>query len=125
MDIDLDTFVNYMRAHATGPKHAKTRRTIERELFAGDPHAERHVRVLANQANQAGIPIASCNEGYFYAETFEDFEPMLSRLRHQRDEMHNRILAVERLRGGMLVTRDMVDEQTTQFVRHMERSFRG
>lgn len=97
---DMELFVNYLRVHARGPKNAKTRRQVEVALFAAQPYAaERLVRQLANQANQQGIPVASCNEGYFYAETWADFEPMLGRLRHQRDEMHNRIMAIERLRA--------------------------
>ena len=98
MSVDMERFIEYLKAHANGPECAKTRRTIEQALYPGDGHADRNIRDLANQANTLGLPVATCNEGYFWADGWQDFEPMLSRLRHQRDAMHNRIMAVERLR---------------------------
>lgn len=104
---DVTTLVQYLQDHARGRQCAKTRRAIEKAIAPEAPagFAERMIRAIAHEANEQGIPVVSCDAGYFMAESFEDFEPMLARLRHQRDAMHDRVLAVERLRARIFPTR--------------------
>lgn len=99
-DQDISTLVEYLKKHARGPKYAKTRRQLEFLFVPDNPGVvDRLIRLVANEANQRGIPIATSQDGYFYADSYADFEPMLGRLRKQRDSMHDRIMAIERLRS--------------------------
>jgi hypothetical protein len=93
-DEEISRFVEHLK-HWSSATRPRTARAMESEY--GWP--ERACREWANKSNERGEPIASGNDGYFYATAFEDFDPMLSRLRHQRDKMHERILAIERLRA--------------------------
>lgn len=94
----LQLVADYLKRYAFGPANAKTQKVIGMSLPELGVDCERTLRAIANQAPDHDLPIVSGNDGYYWATCFQDFEPMLSRLRHQRDAMHNRILAVERMR---------------------------
>ena len=97
-DADYQRVIAYLQEHASGSKNAKTRRQIEPLLYVRTELAERLIRKIGALANERGVPVAAGNDGYFIAQSFEEFEPMLKRMRHQRDAMHERVQNVERLR---------------------------
>ena len=98
---DYQAIVSWLMMFAVGPEHTKTRAQIE-VAFAYPPGGlDRAMRRIIGIANSHGVPLASSDDGYFVATAREHFEPMLARLRHQRDTLHNRVLTIERLRANL------------------------
>lgn len=97
-EADYNAVIDYLKINALGLKNAKRRKQLEHLVRVSPAMADRLIRKIAQMANQRGVPVASGNDGYFYAETFLEFDDGLHRMRSQRDEMHKRIQTIERLR---------------------------
>lgn len=100
-EADYLAVVNYLQAHARGAKNAKRRKELEPLVHVHVSAADRVIRKIGSLANERGVPVATGNNGYFIALSYEEFEDGLSRMKSQRDEMHKRIMRVERLRATL------------------------
>ena len=100
---NANAIINYLLANADGPANARTRSRIEAALGI---KCERELRIIANEIAPArNIALCSSDLGYYIARRREDFDPMLSRLGSQINEMRDRTIRAEALRDRLFPAR--------------------
>jgi hypothetical protein len=65
------------------------------------PSADRVLREILATAPEYGIPLVSCNDGYYVATCAEDIEACIRDLRSRAGEMWRRIQALEALQPAV------------------------
>lgn len=67
-------------------------------ISPGQPSRERKFRAVIAEAPRYGIPLVSCNDGYYIAITRSDFDRQIADLNARARQLHERIAAIEELR---------------------------
>lgn len=88
----MERVVNYIRNHAT-----KDLPVTNREISSVLNIAESQVRTKINKARSNGIPICSCDKGYWYSEDKADILQTIESLMH-------RTISVEKAVSGLIST---------------------
>ena len=72
----MTTFENYMQNEHTGRENAIKSKALER-IFRCKGKEIRH---MVNELRCLGVPICSCNQGYFYSTNASDIRDTISHL---------------------------------------------
>ena len=74
---EKDPIAAHLKADCCGEAHAVTSRELETAFDIRGPDLRRRI----NQLRGAGVPICSCDKGYYFAETEEELSHTIRQLR--------------------------------------------
>ena len=89
MDLD-DPIAKYLKAYHTGEAQAVTSRELETVFHIRGPC----LRKAVNRLRGDGVPVCSCDNGYYYAETEEE-------LAHTIHQLNSRIKKIAQAKRGL------------------------
>lgn len=98
---DVDAVVEELqRLDATAPGRAVARRHLQLHW------SDRRLRSVVSKAPGMGVPLLSCNEGYFVATSPHDYDICVADLLSRIDELRIRARAIARLKTRFILERD-------------------
>lgn len=86
-----EALCQYVKSVCTGKQHAKSSRRIEKDLgISGN-----ELRKAVHQLRCNGVPIASCDAGYFYAKNASEIYHSIRQLQKMRSGLDTAIRGLE------------------------------
>ena len=83
--------LNYLQLFCSGKKHSKKSRQIEQALRISKTELRRRI----NRMRQKGIPIASSQDGYYYARTAGEVYATIRQLKTMEARLQSAISGLE------------------------------
>ena len=99
MDLD-NSIAEYLKAYHTGEAQAVTSRELETVFRIRGPC----LRKAVNRLRGDGVPICSCDSGYYYAETVEELDHTIRQLFSRIKRILHAVLGLKKARRKFVDT---------------------